>query len=147
MAKKKYGNNYKNSNNKTLYYLGFAIVAVILVGVIGYSLTSKNGGSGGAGGSGTAAVIENGKQVVNIKATASGYEPNVINAKKGIPLVMNFDVSSDAGCVGGVIIKDYGINQALTLGGKGTIEITPDKVGPTQFSCQMIMSTGTINVS
>lgn len=136
MAKRNNKNRGRNKS-KSPVYIGFALVAIVLIGFIWSGVSSGKAGT---------AVVSNGKQVVNIKATAAGYSPSEITVKKGIPLEMNFDVSADAGCVGGVVVKDYGINKALTLGAKGTITFTPDKVGTTQFSCQMYMSTGNINV-
>lgn len=137
MAKGNSRNRGRKKSNNTLVYIGFGLVAIILIGFIWSGISSGKSGT---------AVVSNGKQIVNIKATAAGYSPSEITVKEGVPLVMNFDVSEDAGCVGGVVIKDYGINKALPLGGRGTIEFTPDKPGSTQFSCQMYMSTGNINV-
>lgn len=109
---KGYKKNRGRKKSNPLVYIGFGLVAVVLIGFIWSGISSGKAGT---------AQVSNGKQIVNIKASAAGYSPSQITVKKGIPVVMNFDVTEDAGCVGGVVIKDYGINKALPLGGAGAL--------------------------
>lgn len=93
-----------------------------------------------------AATFRDGVQIIAMQLSASGYNPNNITVKKGIPVRLETNATSDAGCVRGVMIPDFNINKALDVG-KDSFTFTPEKTGTFRFSCQMKMSTGTITVT
>jgi len=108
-------------------------------------LPSASGASTAAT-SGTAnAEIRNGVQEVALNVSAAGYNPGKLVMKKGIPVRIITDSTEDAGCVRGIMIPDFNINEPLEIG-RDTLEFTPDKAGTFEFMCQMRMSKGTLEV-
>lgn len=90
------------------------------------------------------ATIENGKQVVKITATSSGYNPRVVFVQKGIPAEIIFDGQSITSCNNEVIFPTLNIKQKLKKG-ETKITLTPsDK--DINYSCWMGMLSGTIKV-
>jgi sulfite exporter TauE/SafE/copper chaperone CopZ len=80
-------------------------------------------------------------QVVNMAVTYYGYEPNVLNIKKGIPVRWVIDVQQLSGCNSQILMPDYNITKNLKLG-QNIIEFTPTKSGEIKFSCSMRMIWG-----
>lgn len=89
---------------------------------------------------------KDGYQEINLLVTSSRYYPNVIVAKKGIPLMVNIDMSNDAGCSQEVLFPEFKVGKLVPAGGSGIIEFTPDKVGEFVFRCSMDMTRGTLEV-
>jgi len=87
----------------------------------------------------------NGIQVVSMNLSSAGYNPNSFTVRKGIPVQINTDSTADAGCVRGIMIPDFDINEALDVG-QDSFTFTPDKTGTFTFTCQMRMSSGTFTV-
>jgi plastocyanin domain-containing protein len=73
--------------------------------------------------------------------TYYGYEPNVLNIKKGIPVRWVIDVQQLSGCNSQILMPDYNITKNLKLG-QNIIEFTPTKSGEIKFSCSMRMIWG-----
>lgn len=82
-----------------------------------------------------------------IEMTVNGnYDPNVIEAKAGVPLTFKIDHPSPGGCDQYLVFPDFGVSQELPPNGKTEITITPDKPGTYRFTCGMGMLNGTLIV-
>jgi len=91
--------------------------------------------------------VVDGKQVVKMDASASGYTPNYLKVKAGIPVRWEITDTGTSGCTNAVISKrlfDGSIN--LTPGQVSVKEFTPPKPGKYRFSCWMGMVSGIIEV-
>ena len=91
--------------------------------------------------------IVDGKQIVKMNASASGYSPDYIKVKVGIPVRWEVTDTGTSGCTNAIISNNLfqgPIN--LTPGQVSVKEFTPDKVGKYRFSCWMGMVKGTIEV-
>ncbi len=123
------------------------IMSVILVGLFIWIMSQLSGPGTPLATSNqpVTAPVVNGVQMLSMNLTAAGYEPNNITLKKDIPVQINTNATADAGCVRGLMIPDFDINKALDVGQDSFVFI-PNKTGNFEFSCQMRMSTGTINI-
>ncbi|HEX7251455.1 MAG TPA: cupredoxin domain-containing protein [Thermoanaerobaculia bacterium] len=91
------------------------------------------------------ATIDAGAQQVTI-AVAGGYDPDVVVAKKGVPLRLIFDRREANPCSDEVILPEFEVRRALPAFAKTTIEVIPKRTGEFPFSCGMNMLHGTIKV-
>ncbi|MBU2530295.1 MAG: sulfite exporter TauE/SafE family protein [Elusimicrobia bacterium] len=80
-------------------------------------------------------------QTVKMDLTYSGYSPNVLFIKKGIPVRWIINVRQMSGCTDEIIMPEYNIKKALVYD-ENIIEFTPKKVGDIKFSCWMQMVWG-----
>ncbi len=92
------------------------------------------------------AFIVNDFQEVDMTINASGYSPNVIVAKKGIPLKIKIHSEENAGCVSTVVFPEFGIEKTVSAGSSGVIEILPAQEGTFNFRCPMDMVRGELIV-
>lgn len=91
--------------------------------------------------------IINGKQVIKMDASASGYTPNYFKVKANTPVRWEITDKGTSGCTNAVIARDFFSGQIdLTHGQISVKEFTPDKPGKYKFSCWMGMVTGVIEV-
>lgn len=92
--------------------------------------------------------IVNGKQVIKMEASASGYKPNYFKVKMGVPVRWEITDTGTSGCTNAVISKGLfdGVIQ-LTPGKISVKEFTPTKAGKYKFSCWMGMISGVIEVA
>ena len=91
--------------------------------------------------------IVNGKQILKMKASSSGYNPDYFKVKAGIPVRWEITDVGTSGCTNAVISRslfDGPIN--LTPGQTSIKEFTPEKPGKYKFSCWMGMVSGVIEV-
>jgi hypothetical protein len=86
-------------------------------------------------------------QEVSLKISFSGYEPNTIYAKKGVPLKITATADSNAGCARAIVFPDFGVSKIIASGSSDVIEFTPDKTGEFEFRCSMGMFRGKLVVS
>jgi Cu+-exporting ATPase len=86
-----------------------------------------------------------GPQEVTV-VVAGGYKPDVIVAKKGMPLKLIFDRRESNPCSDEIVLPEFGIRSALPAHQKTTFEITPQREGEFPFSCGMNMLHGKIRV-
>lgn len=93
------------------------------------------------------AEVKGSYQEVDVRITSSKYTPNTIIAKEKIPLKINFYADENAGCGREVVFPDFKIIKLIPGGGKGTIDINPDKKGTFKFRCSMDMIRGKLIVS
>ena len=71
-----------------------------------------------------------------------GYSPETIVLKKNVPARIIFNRKDPSSCLDQVIFPDFGVHEALPLGEKHVIEITPEKAGEYGYSCGMNMMHG-----
>ncbi len=88
----------------------------------------------------------NGKeQVIEMRITEKGFEPNEFKIKKGIPvrwIIMGDDI---IGCTSKIIVPELNITKTLNYG-TNTVFFVPNKVGDIPFSCWMGMVRGKFSV-
>jgi len=89
------------------------------------------------------AKLEGSVQRISVDLSTGAYAPSVIAAKAGVPLEIAF--GQGAGCLGRVLVPDFGIDQDLTQGG-AVVKLPAMKAGEYQFSCGMKMVFGKIVV-
>ena len=91
--------------------------------------------------------IVDGKQVVKMNASASGYSPSYIKVRVGVPVRWEVTDTGTSGCTNAIISNSLFSGQiSLTPGQVSVKEFTPEKIGKYRFSCWMGMVTGTIEV-
>ena len=113
----------------------------------GGASSGASGGGGCCGGGGGAAVtgaakVEGGVQKIAVDAS-SGYNPNTIQLKAGVPAEITFSQSS--GCTAIVQSADLGFQEDLSAGPK-TVKLKALKAGTYGFACGMNMVQGKIVV-
>jgi plastocyanin domain-containing protein len=86
-----------------------------------------------------------GMQEVTI-VVAGGYDPDVIVAKKGLPLRLVFDRRESNSCSDEVVLPEFEIRRALPAFQTTMIQVLPKRVGEFPFSCGMNMLHGMIKV-
>lgn len=111
---------------------------------LGSSSSAAAGGCGmGCCGGGSTETVEAATtvsgdiQAVDIDTSAGSFAPNVVKAKAGIPIEMNFS-QAPGGCMAGVLFPDFNIDEDLT-GGPKTISLPALDPGTYTFYCQMQM--------
>ncbi len=75
-----------------------------------------------------------------------GYNPDVIVVSAGKPVRLRFTRQETAVCSEMVVFGDFGLSAKLPTGEPVTIELTPEKPGEYDFSCQMGMLRGKLIV-
>jgi len=93
------------------------------------------------------APINNGKQILKMEASSSGYKPNYFKVKAGIPARWEIVDKGTSGCTNAVISRSLFEGEIrLTPGQTSVKEFTPTKPGKYKFSCWMGMISGAIEV-
>lgn len=112
---------------------------------------AMSGGSGGGGccGGGGAAVegattLEGDVQFIAVDTSTGTFSPNVIKAKAGVPIVIEYS-QAPGGCLSGVYIPQFGVYEDLT-GGAKRVELPALEPGTYDFYCQMQMISAQIVV-
>lgn len=92
-------------------------------------------------------VTENGKQIqiLRMDEVRSGYSPNELVVKVGIPVRWIINATYPYSCAASFIVPDLKIRGMLKEG-ENILEFTPDKVGDIPFMCSMGMYRGNITV-
>lgn len=91
--------------------------------------------------------IVNGVQILKMDAGATGYTPNKLKVRAGIPVRWEITDVGTSGCTNAVMSK--GLFEGtidLKPGTTSVKEFTPTKAGKYKFSCWMGMVSGTIEV-
>jgi plastocyanin domain-containing protein len=129
------------------------LLALALFGIYRYSTTADataqaattgdtisvaSSSSGAASGE-----VDGGVQKINVNVGSSGYEPNVVKLKAGVPTEITFGQSQ--GCTGSVQSQDLGFQADLTAGPQ-TVKLPALQAGTYGFACGMGMVTGQIVV-
>lgn len=139
MSAKKSSRMAPNKSKKNILLILGSVATVLLL----YIIVTVTGGTTVDPKNATPAMLNNGVQEVTMEVTEYGYKPDVIKAKKGVPLTIRTNSTANAGCVRGIMFPDFNINKALNVG-VDTITFTPDKAGTFEFMCQMRMSKATL---
>lgn len=84
---------------------------------------------------------------IPITASAEGYSPSTVDAKKGEQVVLVFTRTTKSDCLAEVVIPDLKVKKELPLNTPVEIPVKLDKEGKVGFQCGMAMVKGTINVS
>ena len=92
-----------------------------------------------------AAVSAAGGQQVTI-VVQGGYAPDLIVARRGLPLRLTFDRRESSPCSDEIVLPEFGVRQALPAHARTVIAITPDRLGDFEFTCGMNMLHGKIRV-
>ncbi|MCB9812983.1 MAG: sulfite exporter TauE/SafE family protein [Pseudomonadales bacterium] len=92
------------------------------------------------------ASITNGVQKINIKALSSGYSPNYVVVKSGVPVELTVSTNDTYSCASAFIFKEFGISVFLKPTDSQTFMFTPTKRGKFTYSCSMGMYTGILEV-
>jgi uncharacterized protein len=91
--------------------------------------------------------IVDGKQVLAMDASASGYDPDNFKVRVGVPVRFEITDTGASGCTSTIISDSLFSDQvSLKHGQTSVVEFTPDKIGRFRFSCWMGMVQGTIDV-
>lgn len=91
--------------------------------------------------------IVNGKQVIKMKASSYGYEPNYFKVKAGIPVRWEIEDVGTSGCTNAIISKGLFPDEIPLIPGQTSVkEFMPTKPGKYKFSCWMGMVSGVIEV-
>ena len=86
-----------------------------------------------------------GSQEITI-VVAGGYDPDLIVAKRGVPLKLVFDRRESNPCSDEVVIPEFRVRRALPSFATTTIEVVPERAGEFPFSCGMNILHGKIKV-
>jgi Cu+-exporting ATPase len=75
-----------------------------------------------------------------------GYSPDLLVARRGMPLRLIFDRREASPCSDEIVLPDFGVRRSLPAHAKTAIDILPDHTGEFPFSCGMNMLHGKIRV-
>jgi plastocyanin domain-containing protein len=93
-------------------------------------------------------VLIDGKQVIKMQASSSGYSPRSFKVKAGIPVRWEITDIGTSGCTNAVISRALFDGEIpLTQGQTSIKEFTPQTPGTYKVSCWMGMISGTIEVT
>jgi plastocyanin domain-containing protein len=89
-----------------------------------------------------------GRKVV-IQVTEDGFQPKDVKAKKGEPITLVFERTTDATCMTAIDIPDENVKELdLPLNKQVSVTVTPKKAGVEKFHCSaMAMGDGKLIVS
>lgn len=89
--------------------------------------------------------VQQNVQTITMIQSASGYSPETLRVKAGLPVQWVITSESSFTCASTVVVPSLGISTNLKKG-ENIIEFTPTKTGSIPFSCSMGMYRGTIIV-
>ncbi len=136
-----------SSLNGSLFALGFPITWQSVTNNIPFTVSLGSSSQNSVQASDNSVKEENGVQVANIDVYPSGYSPEKITVKKGIPVKLNVTAREGYGCTSLFVIPQLRIKQRLSLNQAKVIEFTPQEVGKITWTCGMGMYTGEIEVT
>jgi sulfite exporter TauE/SafE/plastocyanin domain-containing protein/copper chaperone CopZ len=91
--------------------------------------------------------VTGGTQVLRMDATSSGYSPNHLKVRLGIPVRWEITDKGATSCTSAIKTVSLFPDQVqLKLGGTVVKEFTPTKVGRFKFTCWMGMVSGVVDV-
>lgn len=76
----------------------------------------------------------------------NGYNPSVIEVKKGKPVELTFTGGKNIGCGSTVVFKTLKLSGECATGKSVTLKFTPSKKGEIPFTCGMGMLKGKVVV-
>ncbi len=126
--------------------LGLGVAAVAVVFAVACSKSEEASASESTQQAPVAEPQDNAAKKVQIKVTASGYEPDSVQAEAGKPITLVFTRVTDEGCGNKVVLPDFNIERDLPLNQPVEITITPQRAGEFRITCGMKMFKGKIVV-
>jgi plastocyanin domain-containing protein len=93
----------------------------------------------------THATVNEGKQYITLSWGKYNYKPEVIVAKKDMPLVVEADLNRLTGCFTSFVVPAFKVNDVFTRS-DNTVEFTPTRSGNFTFTCAMGMGKGQLVV-
>lgn len=93
-------------------------------------------------------VVADGKQIVKMTASYSGYSPNRIIIKAGIPVIWQISSSGNAGCASAIVAPSIFSDMIVLTPDTVTTKefVAPTTPGVYRFSCSMGMYNGLFEV-
>lgn len=85
-------------------------------------------------------------QVIEISVTENGFEPNQIDVKAGVPIILKVTRKTDATCATELQIPSKKIKKDLPLNKSVTFEIGKLDKGDLAYACGMNMLKGNLHV-
>jgi Cu+-exporting ATPase len=92
-----------------------------------------------------AAAAGGGAQTVTV-VVQGGYKPDLIVAKRGVPLRLLFDRREASPCSDEIVLPEFGVRRALPAHATTELRIVPERTGEFEFTCGMNMLHGKILV-
>lgn len=86
------------------------------------------------------------EQIIEVKATESGFEPSSIDVTSESPVILKVTRTTDQTCATELQIKKMKIDQKLPLNKTVTVNLGKLKKGDTTFACSMNMMKGVLHV-
>lgn len=87
-----------------------------------------------------------GIQTASVSVTGTGFQPDTVKLKRGIPARLTFVRDVEETCATTVVIPDFNIKRDLPFRERVVVEFTPTKRGEFKFTCGMGMLNGKIVV-
>ena len=94
---------------------------------------------------GRIADMDDGVQKIAV-TVKGGYSPDLIRARQGVPLEIEFDRQESGECTNRVVFADLGVSAGLPAHAKTAVRLQPDRAGTFGFACGMNMVHGTLVV-
>ncbi len=92
-------------------------------------------------------LIVNGRQIIKMEASSSGYRPNYFKVRVNVPVRWEITDKGTSGCTNAIISRSLFEGEIPLTPGKVSVkEFTPNKPGKYKFSCWMGMVSGIIEV-
>lgn len=76
-----------------------------------------------------------------------GYEPGVVQVRRGTPVRITFERQETSSCSEEVVFPDFGVKRFLPAFAKTTVELLPGQAGTFSFTCGMGMLQGRLIVT
>jgi len=92
-----------------------------------------------------AALERGGAQEITV-VVKGGYSPDLIVARRGVPLRLVFDRREASPCSDEIVMPEFGIRRFLPAFAKTPIEVVPERAGEFEFTCGMNMLHGKLLV-
>ncbi len=93
-----------------------------------------------------AAPTADGKQEITIEVQNSGYSPNYVQVKRGVPVELKLTSNNVYSCALSFVFQEYGIKTFLAATDSQVFSFTPMNKGKFPFSCSMGMYRGVMEV-
>ena len=89
---------------------------------------------------------DHGVQVVQLAVTKDGFVPSQVTVKAGKPVQLVVTRRTERTCATEIVMKDFGVKEALPLDKAVTVSVTPKKAGNYRYACGMDMIAGVLKV-
>lgn len=132
------------SFNGALLAWGSPLTIQTLTDAIPIEINLSGEGQTTAAGLSTRTVV--GVQTADIQVFPTGYSPDNIQVKAGLPVKLNLTPTGGLGCTSIFRMPQLGISRRLFEGNTETVEFTPKAPGKLTWTCSMGMYRGIIEV-